>query len=62
MECWFSILARHCLPHGTFVSIDSVEAAIHAYIEQANRDPKPFIWTKFADELLTSMKRFCQRT
>jgi hypothetical protein len=27
-----------------------------------NRDPKPFVWTKTADQILESIKRFCMRT
>ncbi len=38
------------------------EAAIHAYIDQTNAEPKPFVWTKSADAILASIKRFCQRT
>jgi hypothetical protein len=33
-----------------------------AYIAHTNKDPKPFVWTKTADEILDSVKRFCQRT
>jgi transposase len=62
VECWFSILTRRCLQRGAFVSTDNLKAAIQAYIEQTNRDPKPFVWTKSADEILASVKRFCQRT
>ena len=62
VEGWFSILTRRCLQRGTFVSTDSLKAAIQDYIEQTNRDPKPFVWTKSADEILASIKRFCQRT
>jgi hypothetical protein len=35
--------------------------AIHAYIAETNAEPKPFIWTKTADEILGSVARFCQR-
>jgi transposase len=62
VEGWFSLLTRRCLQRGIFVSTDSLKAAIQAYIEQTNLDPKPFIWTKSADEILASVKRFCQRT
>jgi hypothetical protein len=47
---------------GTFVSTDSLKAAIQAYIVQTNLDPKPFIWTKSADAILASVGRFCQKT
>ncbi|KFG69436.1 hypothetical protein JH26_11575 [Microvirga sp. BSC39] len=62
MEGWFSLLTRRCLQRGTFVSTDSLKAAIQAYIDRTNRDPKPFVWTKSAEEILASVKRFCQRT
>jgi transposase len=62
VEGWFSLLTRRCLQRGVFVSTDSLKAAILAYIDQTNRDPKPFVWTKSADEILASIKRFCQRT
>jgi len=39
-----------------------LEAAIKAYINATNRDPKPFRWTKTADDILASIQRFCLRT
>ena len=35
--------------------------AIRAYLEHNNRHPKPFIWTKTADQILDSVARFCNR-
>jgi hypothetical protein len=32
-----------------------------AYIEVTNHRPKPFVWTKTADEILASVSRFCKR-
>src|ERR1700710_683589 len=62
VECWFSLLTRRCLQRGAFNSTGALEAAIHAYIEQTNAQPRPFVWTRTADEILASVKRFCQRT
>jgi hypothetical protein len=39
-----------------------LEAAIAAYIDARNADPKPFRWTKTADDILASIERFCYRT
>lgn len=39
-----------------------LEAAITAYIDANNRNPKPFRWTKAADDILASIQRFCLRT
>ena len=38
-----------------------LEAAILAYIAETNANPKPFVWTKTADDILASVARFCQR-
>jgi hypothetical protein len=32
-----------------------------SFIETHNENPKPFKWTKSADEILASVKRFCHR-
>ena len=40
----------------------ALEAAIHAYIDAINADPKPFRWTKTADDILAAIQRFCIRT
>lgn len=62
VEAWFAILTRRRLERGVFTSTVDLEHAIHAYIDQTNTDPKPFIWTKSADAILASVGRFCQRT
>ncbi len=33
----------------------------HRYMETTNHHPKPFVWTKTADEILASVARFCKR-
>ncbi len=62
VECWFATLTRRRLSRGVFTSTADLEAAIHAYIEQTNAEPKPFVWTRSADDVLASVARFCQRT
>jgi transposase len=62
VEAWFAILTRRRLERGVFTSTADLEHAIHAYIDQTNADPKPFICTKSADAILASVGRFCQRT
>ena len=61
VEAWFALLTRRRLQRGVFTSTDDLEAAIQVYIEQANAEPRPFIWTKSADTILASVGRFCQR-
>ncbi len=47
---------------GTHRSTVELERAIRGYLSVNNRDPKPFVWTKTADQILESIKRFCMRT
>lgn len=62
VECWFSLLQRRALARAEFTSPEALEAALNDYIAASNTDPKPFVWTKSADEILASVKRFCHRT
>ena len=62
VECWFSLLTRRCLRRGAFASTDGLKAAIQAFIDQTNAEPRPFVWTKTADQILSSVKQFRQRT
>jgi transposase len=62
VERFFAALTEKQLRRGAHRSTRELEAAIKRYIEHGNADPKPFIWTKTADEILDSIARFCQRT
>jgi hypothetical protein len=45
----------------THRSTRALEAAIKQYVAINNEEPKPFVWTKTADEILQSVARFCHR-
>ena len=62
VERWFAELTMKQIRRGTFRSVPQLKAAIQAFIEAHQADPKPFIWTKSADEILASIARFAQRT
>jgi transposase len=61
VERWFGLLTEKQLRRGVHRSTRELEAAIRAYLEHHNRHPKPFIWTKTADQILDSLARFCKR-
>lgn len=61
VERWFAELTRKQLQRGVHTSTSQLEADIHAFIERHNENPKPYRWTKSADEILSSVKRFCQK-
>lgn len=62
IESFFSILQRRALKRGSFDSVESLEEAILSFIEAHNDDPKPFVWTKTADQILDGVARYCDRT
>ena len=51
-------LTRKQLQRGVHTSTRQLEADIRAFIEKHNEDPKPFRWTKSADDILAAVKRF----
>jgi transposase len=57
VERFFRDLTEHQLRRGVFTSTAELEQAILAYIEQHNHQPKPFIWTAKASDILEKVKR-----
>ena len=57
VEGWFSLLTKKRLQRGVFNSIDALTEAIELWTEHWNDDPKPFIWTKTAEAILTKQRR-----
>ena len=62
VERWFAELTNKRIRRGVFRSVKEREAAIREYIDVHNEDPKPFVWTKTADQILASIARYAQRT
>jgi hypothetical protein len=62
VESWFALLTARQLRRGVFRSTHALEQAIRSYIARTNANPKPFVWTKPADNILASVERFCKRT
>ena len=61
VERWFAALTEKQIRRGAHRSTRELEDAIRRYIEATNHHPKPFVWTKTADEILASVGRFCKR-
>jgi transposase len=62
VERWFAELTNKRIRRGVFRSVRDLEAAIREFIDVHNEDPKPFVWTKTADQILASIARYAQRT
>ncbi|WP_123632200.1 IS630 family transposase [Salinisphaera orenii] len=61
VERWFAQLTDKQIRRGTHRSTAELEGAIRNYLKIYNADPKPFVWTKTADQILNSVKRYCER-
>ena len=62
VERWFAKLTDDALRRGSHLDVRELRDAIEGYIEETNDEPKPFIWTKSADQIIASVSRFCART
>ena len=62
VERWFASLTDKALRRAVHRSVKELIAGIHAYIENANAAPKPYRWTKSADEILASITHSCAKT
>jgi transposase len=62
VERWFADLTEKQIRRGTHRSTRALEDAIRLYVTLNNENPKPFVWLKTADEILSSIARFCLRT
>ena len=62
VERFFALLTERAIKRGVFRSVRELEQAIDDYIEATNATPKPFRWTKTADDILASIQRFCLQT
>ena len=59
IERFFALLTERQIRRGVHRSIDALHSAIDAFIVSHNADPKPFRWTKSADDILAAIERFC---
>jgi transposase len=62
VERFFGLLTEHALRRGSHRSGHELRGAIREYLDAHNEDPKPFKWTKNADQILESIARFASRT
>jgi hypothetical protein len=61
VERWFAELTNRKLRRSTHRSVTALEADVTAWIEAWNADPKPFVWTKTADDIVETIAGYCQR-
>jgi len=61
VERWFAELTNKKLRRGAHRSVHALNADIKAWMKTWNDNPKPYVWTKTADQILESITRYCTR-
>lgn len=61
VERWFGELTSKKLQRGTHRSVRELNADIRAWIKNWNDNPRPYVWTKTADQILDSIAKYCTR-
>lgn len=59
VETFFSLLSRRRIKRSAHRSTLALEKDIREYLAANNEDPEPYVWTKSADEILDSLRRYC---
>jgi transposase len=61
VERWFAYITDELSRRGSHASVQALEADIRAWVDAWNNDPKPFVWTKTAEQILQSLGRLLTR-
>jgi transposase len=61
VERWFSELTTKLLKRGAHRSVRALNADIRQWIETWNENPRPYVWTKTAEQILEWIAKYCQR-
>lgn len=61
VERWFSALTTRKLRYSSHDSVKELAADITDWVQHWNNDPKPFVWTKTADQILERLARYCEQ-
>jgi transposase len=62
VERWFALLSQRQIKRGSHHTVRELELAIEQFIAAHNENPKPFVWTKNADQILEGLRRFAAET
>ena len=61
VERWFGLPTEQKITRGAHKSVQALEKDVRAWIADWNTHPRPFLWTKTAEEILESLAHFCRR-
>jgi len=61
VERFFAAITEKRIRRGSFRSVKDLEKAIKEYLDNHNKDPKPFVWTATADKILNRIAGVSER-
>ena len=61
IERWFAELTNRKLHRSAHCGVTELETDIRKWITEWNKNPRPFTWTKSADDILETVAEYCQR-
>jgi hypothetical protein len=61
VERWFAELTSRKLRRSAHRSVTELETGIRKWINEWNKNPRPFIWSKSTDDILETTAEYCQR-
>jgi transposase len=61
VERWFAEITTKLLRRGVHRSVADLETDIRSWLDHWNENPRPYVWVKTADEILTNLARYCER-
>jgi transposase len=61
VERWFAYLTGQLLQRGVHKNLQALERDLRSWVDSWNAHPKPFVWTKTAEEIISKLGRLCER-
>jgi len=62
VERWFALLSERQIKRGSHYTVRDLELAIEQFVAAHNQNPKPFVWTKSANQILENLRRYAAET
>lgn len=60
VERWFGIITQKAIRRGSFRNVKDLVKKIEVFVNNYNRESKPFSWTATADSIFEKLKRLCE--
>ncbi|MFO8058579.1 MAG: IS630 family transposase [bacterium] len=60
VERWFGIITQRAIRRGTFRSVHELVEKVDHFVQNYNKNSRPFIWTATADSILEKLNRLCE--